>query len=146
MSTLKDQFQRARIILQSLGQGLHPKTGVELPQHSVINQIDVSRAMATAVPTKARISRAAARREVILCISTGVSSWVHDLVNLAARERSICQKLHGTKQLHASQIIANAEPTLFSTPPVLFSQSVPVVRTGNHAGITPPGTATTSRS
>jgi hypothetical protein len=49
MSTLKNQFQRARSILESLVQGTHPKTGDELPKDSVANEIEVSRAMATAV-------------------------------------------------------------------------------------------------
>ncbi|MDB6106914.1 MAG: hypothetical protein JWO52_6913 [Gammaproteobacteria bacterium] len=40
MSALKLQFQRARVILDSLVQGLHPKTGGELPKDSVVNEID----------------------------------------------------------------------------------------------------------
>ncbi len=62
MSALKLQFQRARVILDSLVQGLHPKTGGELPNDSVVNEIDVNRAMATAVLALDQMSARLARR------------------------------------------------------------------------------------
>jgi len=62
MSTLKNQFQRARTILSSLVQGIHPKTGDELPEDSVVNEIEVSRAMATAVLALDQMSARLARR------------------------------------------------------------------------------------
>ncbi len=62
MSALKLQFQRARVILGSLVQGLHPKTGGELPKDSVVNEIEVNRAMATAVLALDQISARIARR------------------------------------------------------------------------------------
>lgn len=62
MSALKAQFLRARVILESLVQGIHPKTGGELPEDSVVNEIDVNRAMATAVLALDQISARIARR------------------------------------------------------------------------------------
>lgn len=62
MSMLKNQFQRARGILESLVQGTHPKTGDELPKDSVANEIEVSRAMATAVLALDQMSVRLARR------------------------------------------------------------------------------------
>lgn len=68
MSALKSQFLRARVILDSLAQGIHPKTGGELPEDSVVNEIDVARAMATAVlaldQISARIARIARRAQL----------------------------------------------------------------------------------
>jgi hypothetical protein len=62
VSALKNQFLRARVILDSLVQGIHPKTGGELPEDSVVNEIDVARAMATAVLALDQISARIARR------------------------------------------------------------------------------------
>jgi hypothetical protein len=62
MSAPKNQFQRARVILDSLVQGIHPKTGGDLPEDSVVNEIDVSRAMATAVFALDQVSARLARR------------------------------------------------------------------------------------
>jgi len=62
MSAPKDQFQRARVILDSLVQGVHPKTGGTLPEDSIINEIDVSRAMVTAVIALDQMSARLARR------------------------------------------------------------------------------------
>jgi hypothetical protein len=62
MSALKNQFQRARMILESLIQGVHPKSGLELPQDSVINEIEVNRAMSTAVSALDQINTRLARR------------------------------------------------------------------------------------
>ena len=62
MSAFKLQFQRARVILDSLVQGLHPKTGGELPKDSVVNEIEVNRAMATAVLALDQMSARLIRR------------------------------------------------------------------------------------
>ena len=62
MSASKNQYQRARMILDSLVQGIHPKTGSELPEDSVVNDIDVSRAMCTAVFALDQMSARVARR------------------------------------------------------------------------------------
>jgi hypothetical protein len=62
MSTLENQFQRARAILNSLVQGIHPKTGDELPEDSIVNEIEVSRAMACAVLALDQMSARLARR------------------------------------------------------------------------------------
>jgi hypothetical protein len=62
MSAPKNQFQRARAILDSLVQGVHPRTGGVLSEDSVINEIDVSRAMVTAVVALDQMSARLARR------------------------------------------------------------------------------------
>jgi hypothetical protein len=62
MSAPKNQVQRARAILDSLVQGVHPKTGGALPGDSIINEIDVSRAMVTAVIALDQMSARLARR------------------------------------------------------------------------------------
>lgn len=62
MQVPKNQFQRSRVILDSLVQGVHPKTGSELPKESVVNEIEVSRAMATAVFALDQMSARLARR------------------------------------------------------------------------------------
>jgi len=49
MTALKNQFQKARAVLQSLVQGLHPETGAELPREDIVNHIEVNRAMSTAI-------------------------------------------------------------------------------------------------
>ncbi len=41
---LKNQFQRARTIIQSLIQGIDPENGAELPKDSIVNKIEVNRA------------------------------------------------------------------------------------------------------
>jgi hypothetical protein len=50
------------MILDSLVQGVHPRTGTELPEDSIVAEIDVSRAMATAVLALDQLSARAARR------------------------------------------------------------------------------------
>ena len=62
MSARNNQFQRARTILDSLVQGVHPRTGSELPKDSIVNEIDVSRAMATALFALDQMGARAARR------------------------------------------------------------------------------------
>ena len=62
MATPKYQFQRARSILNALVQGTHPKTGDELPEDSIVNEIEVSRALATAVLALDQMSARLARR------------------------------------------------------------------------------------
>jgi hypothetical protein len=61
MSGLKNQLERARVIIDSLTQGIHPESGAELPKDSVVNDIDINRAMATAVlaidQVRARLAR-----------------------------------------------------------------------------------------
>jgi hypothetical protein len=45
----KSQYQRARATIQALIQGIDPETGIELPAATVVNKIDVNRALTTAV-------------------------------------------------------------------------------------------------
>ena len=49
MSALKNQFQRVRVVIHSLVQGVHPTSGKELPKDSIVNEIEVTRALGTAV-------------------------------------------------------------------------------------------------
>jgi hypothetical protein len=62
MSPLKSQLQRARVIIDSLTQGIHPKSGTELPEDSVVNEIEIHRAMATAVLAIDQVTARLARR------------------------------------------------------------------------------------
>jgi len=62
MSTPKNQFQRARHILNALVQGTHPRTGDELSEDSIVNEIEVSRALAAAVLALDQMSARLARR------------------------------------------------------------------------------------
>jgi len=47
--SVNHQFQRARTIIQSLVHGLDPETGDELPKNSIVNKIDVNRALSMGV-------------------------------------------------------------------------------------------------
>lgn len=47
--TLRDQFQRARTVIQSLVQGVDPETGDELPKNNIVNRIEVNRALSTGI-------------------------------------------------------------------------------------------------
>ena len=60
MSGSKDQFQRARVILDSLVRGVHPKTGCQLSENSIAN--DVSRSVVTAVLALNHMSARLSRR------------------------------------------------------------------------------------
>jgi len=46
---LKNQFQKARAVIQSLVQGIDPENGIELPKDSIVNKIDVNRALTMGV-------------------------------------------------------------------------------------------------
>lgn len=65
MSALKTQIQRARGVLDALVQGVHPKSGNELPEDSVVNEIEVNRAMSTAVLALDQMSARLARRALL---------------------------------------------------------------------------------
>ena len=65
MSTIRNQYQRARSVLESLVQGIHPKTGRELPQDSVVNEIEVNRAMSTAVLALDQVNTRLTRRAAL---------------------------------------------------------------------------------
>jgi hypothetical protein len=62
MSGVKDQFQRTRIVIESLVAGVHPKTGIDLSEDSVVNESEVIRAMSTAVLALDQMSARLARR------------------------------------------------------------------------------------
>lgn len=42
---LKNQFQRARAVIQALVHGIDPENGAELPKDSIVNKIEVNRAL-----------------------------------------------------------------------------------------------------
>lgn len=65
MSVLSNQFQKARVVIQALVHGLHPVTGVELPKGDIVNDIEVNRAMATAVMALDQMGARLARRELL---------------------------------------------------------------------------------
>lgn len=62
MSPLKSQLERARVIIDSLTQGIHPKSGADLPEDSVVNEIETHRAMATALLAIDQVSARLTRR------------------------------------------------------------------------------------
>jgi len=62
MPVLKNQFQRARAVIASLVQGVHPTSGKDLPKDSIVNEIDVTRALGTAVLAIDQVIARLARR------------------------------------------------------------------------------------
>ena len=60
--TNRNQFQRARAVLQSLIQGLDPETGLELPEDAVINRIEINRSMIIAVTAMEQVQARILRR------------------------------------------------------------------------------------
>ena len=74
--TLRDQFQRARTVIQSLVQGVDPETGDELPKNSIVNRIEVNRALSTSILAINQMTARLARR-VQLPESVG-KTWTED--------------------------------------------------------------------
>ena len=62
MSALKNQLQHARVVIQSLAQGVHPASGKDLPKDSIVNEIEVTRALGTAVLAIDQVNARLARR------------------------------------------------------------------------------------
>jgi hypothetical protein len=62
MSALRNQFQHARVVIQSLAQGIHPASGKDLPKDSIVNEIEVTRALGTAVLAIDQVNARIARR------------------------------------------------------------------------------------
>ncbi len=60
MST--SNYQRSRQILQALVQGADPETGSELPRDTVLNRVDVVRALLAAIEALDSVSARALRR------------------------------------------------------------------------------------
>ena len=65
MTALKNQFQKARVVLESLVQGLHPESGAELPKEDIVNNIEVNRAMSTAVMALDQMTARLTRRAML---------------------------------------------------------------------------------
>ncbi len=67
--TRKNQYQKARAVLQSLVQGLDPDSGAELSRDAIVNRIEISRSMLIAVKAieqvEARQPRRAQLRESV---------------------------------------------------------------------------------
>jgi hypothetical protein len=57
-----DQFQKAANVLQALIHGTDPETGEELSSDTIVNRIDVSRALLTAVEAMERVEARFLRR------------------------------------------------------------------------------------
>ena len=73
---MKNPFVRAQTVLQALMQGTDPQTGNELPEDSVVNRIDVNRAMHVAVVALEQMTARAARRSQL---PAGVGrTWTDD--------------------------------------------------------------------
>ena len=58
----KNQYQRARVILESLIHGLDPDSGVELPKDAVVNRIEVNRSMVVALTAMEQVEARLLRR------------------------------------------------------------------------------------
>ena len=65
MTARKNQLQKARVVLASLVQGLHPESGVELPKDEIVNNIEVNRAMSTAIMALDRMTARLTRRAML---------------------------------------------------------------------------------
>lgn len=63
MTPLKSQFQKARAVLQALVHGLHPVAGEELLGQDIVNDIEVSMAMALAVIALDQMAARLTRKE-----------------------------------------------------------------------------------
>ena len=55
-------YQRSRQVLQALVQGADPETGSELPSDTVLNRVDVVRALLAAIEALDSVSARALRR------------------------------------------------------------------------------------
>lgn len=62
MSALRNKFQRARVVIEFLVQGVHPTSGKDLPKDSIVNEIEVTRALNAAVLAIEQVSARLARR------------------------------------------------------------------------------------
>jgi hypothetical protein len=76
LSAPKNKFQRARVVIDSLVQGVHPSSGKDLPKDSIVNEIEVTRALNTAVLAIEQVSARLARRAQ-LPESVG-KTWTHE--------------------------------------------------------------------
>ena len=63
--TNRNQYQKARAVLQSLIQGLDPETGVELPKDAIVNRIEVNRSMLVAVSAMEQVQARILRRAML---------------------------------------------------------------------------------
>jgi hypothetical protein len=60
--TRKNQYQKARAVLQSLIQGLDPESGAELSRDAIVNRIEINRSMLTAVKAIEQVEARQLRR------------------------------------------------------------------------------------
>lgn len=61
----RSNYDRAKLVLQSIVQGVHPATGAEISQDSVVNNAEVLRAIVVAVSTLEAASLRATRRAML---------------------------------------------------------------------------------
>lgn len=59
---LSNQLKRARTILEAVQQGINPSTNEELPRDSIVNDIEVNRAIGTALMAIDQVAAREARR------------------------------------------------------------------------------------
>ena len=86
MSTLKPQLDKARGMFDWLQQGFNPHTHEELPRDSIVNDIDVNRAIGTAIMAIDLLRDRLARR-ALLPKSVG-KSWTEEEEQLLRSEFS----------------------------------------------------------
>ena len=60
--TRKNQYQKARAVLQSLIHGLDPDSGAELSRDAIVNRIEINRSMLTAVKAIEQVEARQLRR------------------------------------------------------------------------------------
>jgi hypothetical protein len=61
----KTNYHRARQVLQSLVQRVDPETGIELAEDTVLNRVDVVRALLASVDAIEQVAARAARRALL---------------------------------------------------------------------------------
>jgi hypothetical protein len=62
LPSVNSQLQRARTVIQSLVHGLDPETGDDLPKNSIVNKIEVNRALSMGVLAIDQMTARLARR------------------------------------------------------------------------------------
>jgi hypothetical protein len=62
---MKDNYPRAKQVLQSLISGADPATGCDLPKDSILNRVDVIRALLSSIEAIEQVTARAARRALL---------------------------------------------------------------------------------
>jgi hypothetical protein len=61
----RNQYERSRNILKALTQGVHPTTREDLPKDTIVNDIDVNRALTTAITALETLQARLLRRAML---------------------------------------------------------------------------------